>query len=433
MNHRRLFCAAKLGVTLCAALAIAASLAITAQAQTETELYDFTGGSDGGFPHSSLISDSLGNLYGTTEYGGHSNSRCSFPACGTVFKLWHTSSGIWHETLLHSFTGGNDGANPASELAMDSAGNLYGTTTLDGAFPWGTVFKLSPAPGSKWTFSVLYNFTGKTDGGAPQSGVILDSAGAIYGTTSYGGDSGFGVVFKLEPASGAEWKETILHSFKGGDDGSMPLAALISDAAGNFYGTTVSGGTGGRGTAFQLSPLSGGQWKKTTLHSFTGGADGYSPYGGLARDSSGNLFGTTFVGGDASAECTEAGSGCGTVFELSPAGDNWIFTVLHTFSGAADGGGPLAGVIIAPAGQLYGTTNLGGRGTDCTLSCGTVFELSLNGNTWQETVLHTFSDGSDGGNPQAGLTLTPSGNLYGTATTGGWVFEGWGLVFEIKP
>ena len=298
----------------------------------------------------------------------------------------------------------------------------------------GHSFQLAPASGGQWQFSVLHSFTGGQDGGTPMAGLLLDSSGNLYGTTAAGGASGLGTVFRLTPSSGGTWNEVVLHTFTGGNDGSSPRGDLIQNYAGTLFGTTVSGGTGGYGTVFQLSPSSHG-WRKTVLHSFRKGKDGASPFAGLVQDPGGSLFGTTFIGGDNNAGCTSAGSGCGTVYELSQGGFGWVFSVLHTFSGGRDGGGPLGGITLASGPRLFGTTNAGGSASGCTAiaGCGVVFKLSLVGGNWQETVLHSFSDGSDGGSPQAGLTVDSAGHLYGTATTGGSQFEGWGLVFEITP
>jgi uncharacterized repeat protein (TIGR03803 family) len=429
--------------TLCVVLAlaaIAAGLVGTAKAQTEAELYDFSGGADGGAPESNLISDSAGNLYGTTTNGGgHQSIYCSGNGCGTVFRLSRTSSGTWEETVLYAFTGQTDGGNPLGGVVLDSAGNLYGTTST-GSVSAGTVFKLAPpASGGQWQFSVLHSFIFK-DGESPYAGLVIDSAGNLYGTTKYGGASNLGTVFKVSPVSGGGWKETVLHSFAGGNDGSGPEAPLVLDAAGNLYGTTVLDGPLGAGTVFKVTPLfSGGGWKKTELHAFSNkGKGGAFPSAGLARDEAGNLFGTTPIGGDSSVSCTAPGSGCGTVFKLSPlASGGWVFHILHTFTGGSDGGEPLAGLTLGASGSLNGATFLGGgSSTGCPNNegCGVVFKLSpVSGGGWKETVLHAFTDGSDGGNPRGSLILDTEGNLYGTANTGGSQFEGWGLVFEIAP
>ena len=224
-------------------------------------LHSFTGGTDGASPYAGLIRDAAGNLYGTTVYGGTSSS-------GTVYKI--DASG--QEMVLYSFTGGNDGGFPYGGVIRDSAGNLYGTTYYGGASDAGTVYKID-ASGQE---TVLYSFTGGTDGGFPYAGVIRDSAGNLYGTTTGGGASGLGTVYKID-ASG---QETVLHSFTGGADGANPDAGVIRDSAGNLYGTTISGAASEGGTVYEVDSTG----LETVLYSFQGGTDGYYPYGGLTGD-----------------------------------------------------------------------------------------------------------------------------------------------------
>ena len=280
---------------------------------TETVLHSFTGGADGAYPGmGGLIRDSAGNLYGTTGFGG--NSGCGGSGCGVVFKLDSTGT----ETVLHRFRGaeGADGANPSGALIADSAGNLYGTTEDGGTVGpcrsdpepgCGVVFKLD----TTHMETVLYSFTGGSDGAQPYAGLIRDSAGNLYGTTENGGlvgcPDGFacGVVFKLDTTG----TEAVLYSFTGGADGGNPYAGLIRDSAGNFYGSTGNGGTFGHGVVFKLDTTG----TETVLHGFTGGTDGSSPIAGLTRDSAGNLYGTTAAGGSG---CQ--GDGCGVVFRLEP-------------------------------------------------------------------------------------------------------------------
>jgi uncharacterized repeat protein (TIGR03803 family) len=251
-------------------------------------------------------------------------------------------------TVLYSFNGGTDGAQPHAGLVRDAAGNLYGTTIRGGGGSnLGTVFKLDTTGAE----TVLYSFTGFPDGAKPRAGLVLDAAGNLYGTTYHGGASDLGTVFRLD-TTGAE---TVLHSFSG-RDGQNPYAGLVRDAAGNFYGTTQNGGGDfAAGTVFKLDTTG----KETVLHSFTGGSDGANPYAGLIRDAAGNFYATTFTGG---------AYGFGTVFKLDATGNE---TVLYSFTGGADGGHSRAGLIRDAAGNLYGTTGLGGA-----FSLGTVFKLS---------------------------------------------------------
>jgi uncharacterized repeat protein (TIGR03803 family) len=316
----------------------------------ETVLYSFKASpTDGGMPMAGLIRDSAGNLYGTTTAGGASDQ-------GTVFKL----DPIGTETVLYSFTGGGDGGRPYAGLIQDSAGNLYGTTTTGGVSGGcdgpgcGVVFKLD----TTGTETVLHAFTGRADGGNPRAGLILDSAGNLYGTTAWGGvpgchGTGCGLIFKLDTTG----TETVLHDFTGAD-GAMPYAGLILDSAGNLYGTTVHGGAWNEGVVFKLDTTG----TETVVHSFNGGSaggsDGATPYAGLIRDPAGNLYGTTESGGGSSG-CN--GFGCGAVFKLDTTGTE---TVLYSFTEEADGANPLAGLSQDPAGNLYGTASEGGTSND---------------------------------------------------------------------
>lgn len=303
---------------------------------TETVLYSFTGGSDGGNPLAQrLIRDAAGNLYGTTLAGGTNNG-------GTVFRLAPDGT----ETVLHAFTGGNDGSNPSAGLIANGKGDLFGTTLGGGANSGGTVFRLA----SDGTESVLHAFGGANDGAHPLAVLVRDKAGNFYSTTDLGGTNNQGAVFKLAPGG----TETVLYSFTGGSDGGTPEAGLIGDAAGNLYGTADTGGANSEGIVFELAP----DGTETVLHTFTGGNDGGIPFAGLIRDAAGNLYGTTYSGG---------AGGAGTVFKLAPDGTE---TVLHAFTGGNDGGNPVAGLIANKAGRLFGTTVYGGAD-----GSGTVFEL----------------------------------------------------------
>jgi uncharacterized repeat protein (TIGR03803 family) len=410
------------------AMLLAASTHAVAQ---ETILYNFTGGPEGGLPLAGLIWDASGNLYGTTA-GDRTNDN------GTVFELTPQNGGGWTENVLHEFSRhGKGGALPHAGLIFDDAGNLYGTTEDGGHGGIGTAFKLSPGGGGGWTETVLHVFheSGK-DGNYLFGGLISDSQGNFYGTTDDVDDQYGGNVFELSPKAGGGWKETVLHRFGRynqchcGTDGLSPGAGLVRDAAGNLYGTTTRGGTFGWGTVFELSPKAGGGWNEAVLHSFNDvGTDGFFPVAGLLIDAAGNLYGTTTGGG--------ANGGGGTVFELTPqSGGNWTETVLHSFAGGPnDGADPAAGLIFDAAGNLYGTTFMGGSDTSGCQSdgCGTVFELTpQSGGNWTETVLHSFSDdGTDGTSPYASLLLDAEGNLYGTTAAGG--AQGYGTVFEVTP
>ena len=407
------------------ALAIGIVFALTvvipsAQAQTYTDLYNFTNGTGGEGPVAGVTLDRGGNLYGTASYGG-SGGR------GTVYKLTHKSSGSWVFNPLYSFAGSTDGDEPQARVIFGPNGTLYGTTTFGGAVGYGTVFNLRPPAGvcksvvCPWTETLLYSFTGHADGAYPQYGdVVFDQAGNLYGTTATEGSHGAGVVYELTP-SGGGWTESVLYNFAGGSkDGGVPYSGVIFDKAGNLYGTTTVGGIGHNlGTVYELTPEGSG-WTEKVLYSFQGGSDGAYPYGGLIFDESGNLYGTTSLGGL---------DGGGTVYELMPSGGGWTETVLWNFSGDA---GPYSSLAMDAAGNLYGTT-YEDNGVNYK---GFVFKLTPSGGGWTYTDLHDFcSEGgsgcTDGENPIGGVALDASGNLYGTAYGAGKY--GGGVVWEITP
>lgn len=408
-------------VIFIALLLASAILPTQAQAQRFKVLHTFHG-RDGSFPTGTLVRDSAGNLYGTTSGGG--TGGCGKYGCGTIFKMNKVGKEIW----LYSFKGTNE-IDPSAGLLRDSSGNLYGTTVFGGkvtktcggvqAGGCGTVFKVDRT--GKGT--VLYKFKGTPDGFFPESVLVKDAMGNLYGTTPLGGSSGLGAVFKID----ATGKETVLYSFTGGSDGCDPYPGVILDSAGNLYGVTMDGGAGfcnsGSGVVFKLD-TSG---KQTVLHIF-GGSDGANPDSVLLFDSQGGLYGTTANGGN--GQC--GGTGCGVVFELSPqSGGGWTETVLYAFcslSRCADGEEPLGPLVRDASGNLFGTTYFGGTSGD-----GVVFKLETTGN---ETVLHDFTGGADGANPSGGLTLANSGSLYGVAEAGGascFTRYTCGVVFKITP
>jgi len=405
-----------------------ASVAIqSAQAQTFKVFHTFHG-KDGAAPVGQLVRDRAGNLYGTTVLGG--TGKCQ-GGCGAAFKMNKSGKMVW----VHSFNGAN-GRQPLAGLLRDVAGNLFGTTADGGrinnhicSIGCGVMFKLDKAGRE----TVLHRFTGRPpDGYFPESLLVEDSAGNLYGTTITGGTNGAGTVFELDAAG----KETILYSFTGGPDGCGPDPGVILDAAGNLYGVTSGGGDAGcngDGVAFKVDTAG----NETVLHTF-GGPDGSGPDSVLLFDSQGNLYGTTAIGGS-SANCHYEG-GCGTIFELSPQNGSWSETVLYNFcslSGCTDGQEPLRGPLVRDAtGNLYGTTYFGGNVNLCNGSCGVVFKLDAAG---KETVLHTFTGGKDGAFPWGGLSAGPAGSLYGAAQVGGDLEckagngQGCGTVFKITP
>jgi uncharacterized repeat protein (TIGR03803 family) len=326
---------------------------------------------------------------------------------------------IAQETVLYNFTGGSDGSTALAPLISDSSGNLYGTTEYGGAYANGTVFELTPQAGGSWTETVLHSFGNGSDARNPWDGVIFDALGNLYGTTYSGGTYKFGTVFELSPQAGGGWTETVLHNFKAGD-GQQPTGSLIFDNAGNLYGTTGQGGAFGEGVVFKLSPQPGGTWTETVLHSFNpSGPDGQVPTCTLIFDTAGNLYGTTGYGGT---------FGHGTVFELSPnSSGGWTEKRLANFSNSGNSPYyPTAGLVFDAAGNLYTTTFYGGFYSD-----GTVVELSPKaGGGWTAKVIHNFN-GTDGHEPFDSLIIDSSGNLYGTTYAGG--ANGGGVAFELSP
>jgi len=360
-----------------------ALFASSAGAATYKVLYSFPGKQQVSVtPRLGLIMDKNGNLYGTT---GNIQSND-----GTVFELSPGPDGTWTETVLHTFAG-KDGLVPSGGLIQDASGNLYGTTQYGGenygvgaSIGDGVVFELSPASGGAWTETVLHSFSDShTDGGGPLTGVVIDGAGNLYGTTPNGGSHNSGVVYELTPTSGGTWTEAVLYTFAKPSPGPQ---AIVVDAAGNLYGTTSVGGPPGQGTAFELTPSGGGAWTKTGLHNFGTAPDGIQPDSGLAFDGSGNLYGETYYGGTHDD---------GTVFELKPqsgAGGVWTEEVLHSFHAEATGGiSPVGGLIFDGKGNFYGTTSQGGAD-----QYGELFEfMPKEGGGWEHTVLHDF-DASSG-------------------------------------
>jgi uncharacterized repeat protein (TIGR03803 family) len=328
---------AKARRVLVLALLLGAVAAPLARAQTFTVIHNFTGGSDGANPLAGFLIEGT-TLYGTASSGGSSRH-------GVVFAL--NESG--EETVLHEFTGGSDGASPEGLLVMDKAGNLYGTTRLGGVSDAGAVFKVT----RKGAETVLYSFKGKADGANPVAGLAIDKVGNLYGTTTKGGPSNDGTVFELAvpKVTGGAWGEEVLHTFGEDKDGASPVAGVTLDASGNLYGTTAAGGTYGYGTVFQMTPSSSG-WKESVLHEFELQSDGGVPYAGLVLDSKGDLYGAATDGGAGGA------NGGGTVFELTHANGTWKFTVLYRLSGWGISGSWRNLLLVS--GKIYASTHCDG-------------------------------------------------------------------------
>jgi uncharacterized repeat protein (TIGR03803 family) len=382
------------------ALASAVGLAIPcAQAQTLNVVHNFTGGSDGGNPVDGFVMGPTGILYGTAVSGGDSGF-------GVVFRI----TGKGKEAVLHSFAGGSDGATPNGGVILNARGALFGTTTAGGASGLGTVFRVK---GTRE--KVLYSFAGGTDGADPQAGLVMDAAGNLYGTTAQGGSAGNGAVFELVAPTkkNGQWKEVVLYSFGTGTDGATPVSGVHLDAAGNLYGTTSLGGADGYGTIFQLTP--GATWTERTLHSFQNTDDGAYPSAGLISDAAGNLYGAATQGGTA---------GGGTIFKLRPSKGSWKFSVLYSVPGWGISGS-FRNLLLDDAGNIYGATHCDGDD-----NAGTIYELTPSGGGWTYTLLYTFTGGSDGQFTISNLVLK-NGKLYGTTQTGG--ANGAGVVYNLSP
>ena len=381
-----------------------------AQAQSFQVIHTFSG-PDGAQPNAGLTLDRAGRLYGTVRTG-HSGSNW-----GGAYWLRRLGTG-WIFSTLYIFDGTLE-----DRVVFGPQGLLYGASpnNLSG-FPYGYLFSLRPAVNActtalcTWNFTWIYGFTGNADGGTPRYGdLIFDQAGNMYGTGSLGGDANSdGVVFEAT-GSGSNWTEHAIYTFAGSPDGSHPFAGVIFDNSGNLLGTTTAGGSSGNGTIFKLTP-SGGNWTEQVIYNFSGGADGGYPVGGLIPDGMGNFYGTTASGGT---------NGGGTVFELSPNGSGWNVNTLYSFTGAAQCG-PWGPVTFDTAGSLYGTTRCDG-----TTQAGSVFKLTNSGSGWTYTSLYDFTGGNDGKFPYGNVTFDSTGDIFGTASIGGQ--HNAGTIWEITP
>jgi hypothetical protein len=378
------------------------ALCASSPAQTETPIYSFTGGSDGASPSTTLLPDSSGNYYGTTFSGGsYAGSPCSFFGCGVVFKLSPNGSGGFTESVIYSFTGGTDGAGPAAGLVFDSHGNLFGTALGGG----------------------------------------LNTSSCSFFTAP-----GCGVVFKLSPNGSGGWTESVIYSFKGNNDGFDVESPLAFDSAGNMYGTAALGGPKkncsgyGCGEIFKLSPNSSGGWTYSVVHYFINVPDGGRPYSGVVIDHAGNIFANTTQGGNLN-DC--ASQGCGTLVEVSPNGTGYRFRVLHTFTGLADGNFAPGGLFIDASGVIYSSMQSGGHRSGVCRSiggCGVIFKATPNATGgYTPGVAYTFTGGADGYAPVSALVADSSGNLYGAAEgkpTGGsnqCAGGSCGFVYKLTP
>ena len=340
---------------------------------TERVLYSFFKDccGNGYAPTGNLVFDSNGNIYGTTEQGGGASD-----SGGTIFKLTRAGD-QWTENVLYSFAFGStsSGYYPIGGPVFDHSGNLYGTTLYGGGeelcngdYGCGTVYELTPGTAGTWVYTVLYTFSGGDDGANPIASLVLDGDGNIYGTAEYAGADGYGTVFELTPNSSGTWDQTVLHTFTGGADGAYPYAPLTFGPDGSLYGATILGGAYGYGNIYQLTRSAGGAWQERVLHQFTNGSDGASPQSGVTFDSKGNIYGTAERGGNE--------PGYGVVFELKKSAGAYVENVLYSFPGRAGGQGPNTQMVLDGAGNLYGTVPFGGKsGKGCSYGCGFVYEI----------------------------------------------------------
>ncbi|HLY18944.1 MAG TPA: choice-of-anchor tandem repeat GloVer-containing protein [Bryobacteraceae bacterium] len=399
--------------------AVAALLAGGAGAAGKTQLiYSFAGDTDGEYADTDLAIDGAGNIFGTTVQGGQFSS-------GTVFQL-APSAGGWIHTVLYSFTGGVDGGEPYKGVTLDAHGNLYGTAGVGGLYTGpcvdtgcGVVFKLTNSGGT-WTPQVIHSFTGGTDGYGPGARVTVDSHGNVYGTTPTGGVDGFGIVYQLKPDGNGGYTEKVVHTFTGGMDGAGGSAGrLIVDNSGNIIGVCTTGGANGAGVIFELRPTATGEWNVTALYAFKGEPDSGFPYGEIVGDGRGNLYGTTYYAG---------AHDFGAIYRLSRQNGVWTETWLYSFQGGTDGNGPISTLVADAAGNLYGTTSAGGAACNC----GTIFKIDPAGSIPAYSVVYRFKGAPGGGFVYNGMTADATGRLlYGATVHGGPTDDG--TIYQFTP
>ncbi len=357
-------------------------LGISATKASTTEvIYSFAGDEDGEYADTDVAIDGAGNLYGSTVLGGDFGS-------GTVWQL-APSGTSWMHTVLYSFTSGTDGGEPYKGVTVDAQGNLYG----------------------------IHAFTGGDDGSGPGARVAVDPQGNVYGMTPTGGAFGLGTIYQLHPRANGNYTFKVIHTFTGGTDGSSGSAGKMILRNGYFYGAATTGGAFGSGTVFELTPTPTGEWDFRTLYSFRGQPDGVFPYGALLFDRSGNIFGTTYYGGV---------NGLGAVYQLAPRPTGeWRERVLYSFAGGGDGNSPISQMNFDSVGNLYGTTSEGGLGS------GTIFKLTRGQDgSWVESLPHLFQGPPDAAFPYSGMS-NRGGSFYGATTHGGDDDEG--AIYKFTP
>jgi len=392
----------------------ATDMALAGKGVTETALYSFAGGNDGGFPQGGLVANAKGTMFGVTTSDGADHS-------GVIFEV--TKKGV--ETPIYTFTGGSDGGDPQAGLMIDSAGNLYGTTYMGGDTEapngYGTVFELSPGKKRTWDFNVLWTFSGGDDGGWPSGRLTMDANGNVYGTTTEGGTGVVGTVFELSPPANGNsgWTETILYNFTGNNDGGEPMGNVLLGSDGNIYGTTAGYGADNYGVVYKLTPGNGG-WSQSVIHAFEGDTDGGAPRDGLIQDGNGTLYGTT----------AGFANSYGTVFSTNTDGSD--YAVLYNVTGCQycySGNGPWQTVSMDSSGNLYGTTYADGTNNN-----GEVFKLTPGqNNQWTATVLYAFQGGAQSNYPYSTVLIGKGNKLYGTSygSAGEYGFYP-GNIWEIK-
>jgi len=382
-----------------------------AKASTTEIIYSFGGGADGEYLDTDVAIDAAGNLYGTSVLGGTFGG-------GTVWQLSPVGNG-WVNTVLYNFTGDADGGEPYKGVTLDAAGNLYGTAVTGGSGSCeggcGVTYKLTKS-GSTWTQNVIHSFTG-ADGSGPGSRVTVDNNGNVYGMTPTGGDFGLGTIYALRPKSNGTWAFNVIHHFTGGSDGSSGSAGRMVFRGGHLYGAATTGGDFGHGVVFELKPRASGEWGFRTLYAFQDSPDGSFPYGALLFDGAGNVYGTTYYGGD---------NDLGVAYRLTRNGGSWTEQVLYSFKAGQDGNSSISNLVSDSAGNLYGTTSEGGLGS------GTIFQLTPNqSGGWTETVPHLFANTPDGAFPYAGMVGNRSNVFFGATVHGG--ADGEGAIYKFTP
>ena len=410
MENRRGFHSASRILVIPAAVALLAT-ATWAAASTTTLIYSFAGGSAGAYTDTELVMDRAGNLYGTSVQEG------KFGA-GTVFRV--TPAGV--HTVLYNFRGGADGGEPYKGVTLDAQGNLYGTAVTGGGGSCeggcGVVFKVTNSGGT-WSQSVIHTFTGR-DGSGPGSPVAFDRHGNLYGTTPTGGALGQGVIYQMKPDGSGGWKFAVIHTFTGGADGAGGSAGrLLVGHDGRIYGVCTTGGANGLGNVYEIFPADG-KWQFMALYAFQSYPDGAFPYGGLVFDKAGYLYGTTYYAGE---------NGFGTVYTLRPENGTWTETVLYSFQGFADGDSPIGTMVEDAAGNLYGTTSDGGAAS---CNCGTIFKMTRGTNgEWTESVAYRFPGAPRTAFAYNGMVRDSAGNFYGATVHGGNTDDG--AIYKFTP